>query len=320
MSKNRPHWFRAVAIQYLVGIAVVACMLIQACYLKAAPEVADKKNAKDGNPKRLSPAIIAEIWTKIKSAEAPQSPNIKEGSPEAWLNVIKVGFAEMQKIIKSSNPREGLEYYVHQFGKQGAQADMRWLLALRTWGLAPDRSLNPHREDKITHNNRRVQLISAELQVRLFLKDPKLLARYYHSVIWYGYMFNDLFYPVRLGQVYRNMKADSPDDNYWWYAQNFVLMAHATGRDDLLKGAKPEDLKPRFQQWYHWFMQNGMYLRASPDTFYWSLEEKGKKIRKVYFPFVSKQELPPLKVLPIYPFPDWKGPKPTTPQNYWSME
>jgi len=304
------------SIHCFVVFVIVAFGLTQTCCLNAAQAVPKQKGSDEEKPKPLSPEEISQIWKKIRISTPPSSVKSPVGSVGYWIYLKKVSFSELNKIIVSSNPRKGLEYYVNQFGKYGAQTDMRWLLAARSHLLPANRRIQPDQDKKI----RRMQLIFTELQVRQFLKEPQLLARYYHSVIWFNNMFADINFPVFLGNVYRNMKESTKDDNYWWYAQNFVLMAHATGRDDLLKDVKPEDLKPRFQQWFEWFRKNGMYLRASPNSIYWVLD-KGEKSRKEgYVPFVLKQTLPPLKVHPEYPFPDWKGPKPTMPQNYRSME
>ncbi|WP_145310414.1 hypothetical protein [Gimesia fumaroli] len=267
----------------------------------------------------MSKDEIHQVWDTIKTTEFPDTKQVPAGSEGYWIEVMSVGFDELRRVVESSNPREGLKYFVDQFGKEGAQTDMRWLVAARSQLLPANRRVKPANADG-QPILRRAQIIFAELQVRQFLKEPKLLARYYQSVVWFENMFDDLFFPILLGNLYRNMKEDSSDDNYWWYAQNFLLLAHATGRDDLLKDVKPEKLKPRFQQWFKWFRFNGMYLRPAPNSWYWEIDKGEKTRQEGYIPFVLHQELPPLKVRPKYPFPDWKGPKPTTPANYRSME
>lgn len=196
---------------------------------------------------------------------------------------------------------------------------MRWLIAARSRLLPADPHLNPNSKEN-TPELHNAQKYFAEFQVRQFLKKPKLLERYYRSMVWYNDMFNDLTFPVRLGKLYRNLEEGSQDENYWWYAQNFVLLAHATGRDDLLKDVKPDNLKPRFQEWYQWLRENGPYLRASPDSFYWVLDEGEKSRKEGYIPFLVKQRFPPLKIRPKYPFLDWKGPKPATAEEFKQYE
>ncbi len=274
---------------------------------------------KDDSAKSLSTEEIHLVWHNIKTVGFPGIRRLPAGSEGYWLEVTKVGFDELKKIIYSSNPRQGLKYYVDQFGKDDAHSDMRWLLAVRTWNLNPDKSLHPHREEK-TLQERKVQLIFAELMVRKFLKSPAALRRYYQAVIWFDNLFKPINYSVYHGTIYRQFQKENPDDDYWWHAFQFVLMVHATGRDDLLKDVKPEELKPRFQEWYNWFYQNGLFLRADPETWYWKRNQDKKTDLKLNLKFFNDQNLPPLKVRPPYPFPDWKGPEPTTPANYISME
>lgn len=269
--------------------------------------VASPKDEENCNkPADLSKKDLIRIWVEIQSVPKKE---LEEEPVDYWFMVWRVGYFELEKIICSSNVREGLNFYVSQFGKTDSQSDTRWLMAASSRLLPADISIRPLTDAK-DNDSLKAQLLFAEFQVKQFLSEPKLLARYYQSVVWRQRMFSDAFFPIRLGQVYRNMKKDSTDEHYWWYAQNFILMAHATGGDDFFKGAKPDQLKPCFQKWFEWFRLNGMYLRASPDTFYWVLNEGEKSRKEGYVPFISEQTLPPLIVKPKYPFPQWEGPKP----------
>lgn len=267
--------------------------------------------------KILTPKELDQIWTNIKNVDTPLSKKVKDGSPESWYLEFKVGHKELKKIIDSSNQREGIEFFVNQFGREGAQADMRWLIAARTMMLPADRNLKPTTQDK---NLRHVQNTFAEFQVRQFLKHPKLLDRYYHSVVWFNHMFNKMFFSTYLGNVRKKLQSDEFQNDYWWYAQNFLLLVHATNRDDLLENAKPEELKPVFEQWYQWLKLNGIFLTASPDGIYWTRNEADNSKNKIYLPFLKDQTLPPLKKYPKYPFPNWMGKKPTTPKIYRALE
>ncbi|MBN67862.1 MAG: hypothetical protein CME32_01100 [Gimesia sp.] len=267
-----------------------------------------------GAKQNLTPNELAQIWTNIKNTDTPLSDKVKDGSPESWFLEVKVGHEELKKIIDSSNQREGLEYFVNQFGRGGAQADMRWLIAARTMMLPADRNLKPtSQDDKL----RQAQNAFAELQVRQFLEHPRLLDRYYHSVIWFDHMFNKIFFSTYLGNVQKKLQSDKSQNDYWWYAQNLLLLVHATNRDDLLEDAKPEELIPVFEQWYQWLKINGIFLTASPDGIFWLRNEANNKI---YLPFLKNQTLPPLENPPKYPFPDWVGKRPTTPKNYRALE
>lgn len=304
-------------IYFFLGLIIV--VFVQNYNLSAA-QTDSKKEEVNKKKKSLSLEEISKIWTKIRTAAPPKNAKIEKGSADAWVDIIHVGHRELKKIVMSSNPRQGLEYFVNQFGKDGPQADMRWLISARSMMLTANRTGRPY-YDKKDFQLRRAQLIFAELQVRQFLKSPKLLDHYYHSVIWFNHMFADTFFPAYLGNVVRNMQEDTNNnDEYWWYAQNFVLMVHATGRDDLLKNANPEDLKPQFKEWFEWFKKNGMYLRPSSNSISWDIDKGEKRRKEGYVPFLLKHQLPPLKLQPKYPFSNWKGLKPATPQEYRTME
>jgi hypothetical protein len=109
--------------------------------------------------------------------------------------------------------------------------------------------------------------------------------------------------------------SEKPDAEYWWYARNFVVYAHATGRDDLLHDVKPEKLHARYIKWIHWIASNGPYLRASQSESRWYLDEGEKKRQEEYMPFVSRSRLPELIKQPRNPFPDWTGPPPLRPKD-----
>jgi hypothetical protein len=297
--------------------AVFLMILISTVCL--AEDLRQQQSSDKPKPESAARKEAAQIWETIRTAGPKDPKKYKDGQLEYWVEIYDVGFRELKKIIKSPNPREALEYYVNQFGKHGPQADMRWLMPVRSWNLAADWSpAGPYR-DKKYRDFRRIQILFAELQVRQFLKSPDLLDRYYQSIVWYGGFFKELNFPVYLGGVYRHMQKDE-DDEYWWFAQNFLLMAHATGRDDLLKNVKPENLKPRCTKWFEWLKNNGMYLRPSAKAPYWVLDEGERSRQEGYVPFVLQQELPPLKVRPKYPFPDWKGPSPATPRDFKAIE
>jgi len=282
-------------------------------------------------PRPLSQKDLAAIWDAIKLTKAAdikqaQFPDvdfkIETGSDNYWGLFTALGFDELKKISQSSNPREGFQYFVDQFGTTDALTDMRWLQAARALHLNAERSYHPLREpeNKNQQRQRRDQLIFAELMVRKFLKSPEALKRYYQAVIWFDRMFNPLFFPVYHGRLSHQLKKESPEDDYWWHAFQFVLMAHATGRDDLLKDVKPEDLKPRFQKWYSWFKQNGLVLRADSETWYWKKNTDENNKLYLNLKFLDDQSLPPLKVRPPYPFPNWKGPEPAAPELYRVVE
>lgn len=259
------------------------------------------------------------FWTVIRNAKGKRSVNFDESYEESlgefWLETHMVAFATFSKMVDGPNRRENLKYFVEQFGKHGPQADMRWLLA------RPGTTLSQSTGDDgglygvssvRSRKARDVQVLFAELQVRHILSDREALERYYHAVVWYGSFFR--FFAHNIG-VMQQKFSEKPDAEYWWYARNFVVFAHATGRDDLLRDVKPEKLHARYIKWIHWIASNGPYFRASQSESRWYLDEGEKKRQEGYLPFVSRSRLPKLIKQPSKPFPDWTGPPALRPKD-----
>jgi hypothetical protein len=132
------------------------------------------------------------------------------------------------------------------------------------------------------------------------LDNPKLLARYYDVLAWERVWF-EFFNLENIIKSTHDHLREAPAEEYWWDALNFIILAHATGRDDLLKDAKPEKLRARFETWYTWFEENRLYLRSVENGWLWTLDENAK----------ARSERPPIAfpdwdALPDDPFDDWK--------------
>lgn len=154
--------------------------------------------------------------------------------------------------------------------------------------------------------------------VRQFLRDEERFHRYYVAVIWHRRL---LEYPCLGHSVVVMRDALAKDNNplYWWYARNFLVLAHATGRDDLLSDVETDELRPRFDEWLKWFAKNGAFLRARTDYPGWHVDEGEKRRQEGFIPFLDDAQLPCLVKFPECPFPDWEGPPPPTPKNFHDM-
>jgi len=254
-------------------------------------------------------------WNVIKSASASEP---KKGDPdeitEYWTDIILQTMKSFEEMLEDTDKREVLTYYVERFGKDGAQADMRWLVAYYpvTMNNCQAGGLSPPRDNR-SKRWREIQLLFAEIHVRHLLANPKILSRYYQAVVWKGkFIRAKEGWIMEVGNTERSFSKKS-DEEYWWYARNFVLMAHATGRDDLLQNVKPENLKGQFRKWQSWLKNEGVFLRPSSKYPRWELDEGEKRRKEGYLPYLFKSEKPPLLIIPKYPFPDWKGPEPPPP-------
>jgi hypothetical protein len=154
-------------------------------------------------------------------------------------------------------------------------------------------------------------LLISELQVRRFLQEPDTLRRYWDATAWIrtGFIGREdqsrVFVPFNAVMTARAF-SEAPKEEYWWWARNFVVLAYATGRDDLLKDVAADQLSDRCSTWFKWFKENLPYLRVGPHDRRWVLDETA---RKNGFALDVEHLLPNLP-LPDVPFPDWKGPVP----------
>ena len=86
----------------------------------------------------------------------------------------------------------------------------------------------------------------------------------------------------------------APDEDYWCYARNFMLLAHATGRDDLLVKVDSDDLRQRFLVWREWWIGNEellAHLRPDNKNLVWHFDPT----------WTSVESLAPLEI-PDRPF------------------
>jgi hypothetical protein len=215
-----------------------------------------------------------------------------------------------QELIAAADQRASLKFYIDQFGKHGPQADFRWMVAdvdtlLASPFVRPRVASEKPKEKEFGKR----QLLACELLVRKCLSDRSFLQRYYRAVIWSGLWLGTgkKHAASMLSQIQgtRDGFKDHPEE-YWWYARNFVLLAYATGREDILDRADAEKLQPRFVEWFEWFNSKDgeAYLQADAEHFRWSIDKKRER---------NSEGVPPLQA-PKEPFSDWKGPSAPDPR------
>lgn len=190
--------------------------------------------------------------------------------------------------LPAEHTDEYLTWYVGQFGKHGADADIRWMLAdpdafIATAHAIPSGLPSKERQDsyRLALGVLHVDGLAAEALVKRFLKEPAIVPRYYRAVVWFGQLLDDKArYGYAIGKLTQHFQ-DSQGPPFWLFARQFILLAHATGRDDLWLGKKPEDLKPAFVEWRTWFLGStgkssapaldaaAAYMQLSPDKLCW---------------------------------------------------
>ena len=262
-----------------------------------------------------------DVWRRIVAFEPVGGDATAGESADYWRAVEGAALREFYEFVKEGPPKAAFQEFVRQFGRHGPEADLRWLLAVRGVGCKPDFEIAPYSSEEFPGTEypavpqvQRAQLLMAELETRAFLKDPSLLRRHYHAVLWFGDFFDPQSLPDHVSTTRTNLKQG--DDEYWWHARAFVLLAHATGRDDLVRDFDPDALQAPFDKWYAWFEKEGIYLRPSTSEPIWVLDQGERKRQDAYLPFVLKPfTLPSLQVAPEGPLPDWKGPAPAALRN-----
>jgi hypothetical protein len=107
----------------------------------------------------------------------------------------------------------------------------------------------------------------SELEIQRFAGDAKLLDRYYRAVMW-----SNCCWLIRDGKAVgfrssidylRKAMADKQNSVYWITARLFVVMAHATNRDDLIASDEPA-LRANYAKWQQWMdMANGHLIKST---------------------------------------------------------
>ena len=194
-------------------------------------------------------------WMEIRSAPVNSNSIFDESFEPSlikyWIDTHLTANRAFRRMTEGTHLREKLKYYVEQFGKHGSQADMRWLLADPSATLTDGQGIHAGLYSKSTARSRKareIQLLIAEFQVRKMLSDRATFERYYQAVVWYGFLFHNDYFGHTLS-VMRQEFSEKRNADHWWYARNFMMMAHATWRDDLLRVVKPEELNTAFMKW-----------------------------------------------------------------------
>lgn len=258
------------------------------------------------------------LWSRIVAATKKDPREFEDDPRQAWSDIFRDALPVFEQMKRSPERRTMLAFFVEKFGKHGPAADLAWCLvqvddSLMPSGYAgnalPGRNAM-RRGPPAAENRRALQLLLAELKVRHFLAHPKLLARYYDAHAWSQTWVQEFSLLNAIDQAHDHLSKEQPDDEYWWDALNFMILAHATGRDDLLKDVKPEALGERCTTWCKWFEENAGYLEPVQGNWRWKLNEKAKAAGEIL-----DAHFPELDILPDVPFTDWKGPAP--PGQLW---
>ena len=270
------------------------------------------KNKPVGSPEQC--------WLSVEQVEADRPYEARDDKFEYWAEIMVKCNELFWSHCRVGQQEEVIKHFVAQFGKHGARADMRWLLTepevfLAKHYISPAATI-PSSKNAVGQKARKrliqAQLTASESLVRLCLRDGQMLQRYYGALLWSQECFGAphmhwVTFSAKIGGLREHFK-DKGDVNYWWYARDFVLLAHATGRDDLLTDANPEDLLPRFKKWLPWVLQSE--LRLQP---------RGQKWVTIQGDIKWKGHVAMSLEQPASPFADWDSHTPPDPDLFQIM-
>jgi len=206
--------------------------------------------------------------------------------PTMWLCTQSLEASEVLAAYLDDEGWEArLREFVAGFGRHSPQDDVRLILSCPVlilpntrgdvYGLLSYDGYDARDISRLRPALDRLIKTVCETQVESFLADPKILDRYYRFVLW-----SRTFALARSGgEMLGNLtdravkglgEADTAE--FWISARLFLLLAHATSRDDLLAGAKVADLPGRAAEWKKWLYEGERardHLWAIVDEPYW---------------------------------------------------
>jgi hypothetical protein len=241
-------------------------------------------------------------WAAVKSAvgslESLRSIP-EEQSAAHWTSVTKTCRAEFQKLARVDLSGGEIRSFVRKFGAEGAVADFAWFLSFSEGMLNWRGPGGLHQSGRSEF--RRLQLITAEAQIELFLEKPELLKRYCHLILWSGCLNEEWG-----GYWLRHIEVSTKDqETIGWGARDALVAMSLTGRADLFRDAKsPKVIRDCYRKWFDWVWENGGYLTYRSDRQEWEVSVELKEAKLGYVPFLKGMQLAPFRSL-NKPFADW---------------
>ncbi len=260
------------------------------------------------------PARAVETWEKIRALETPMEYHEYDLTYGYWLTLMVDGEAILVEYLNEGFDEKGLEFIVDQFGRHGAQADMRLMLACGRLML-PDQVQLEASDDAIQRalgtsaaNWRRASDIVCRFQIRRLMADEALRTRYYRFAVW-----SKMFIAPDVLKLHGHVVRTNPDvqsRGYWWHARSFLLLAHATGSLDLLRAGSPDEWGRIYPFWRSWFFEEGDKLVFDTPSLTWRLPVDGPNCynaeeRKAQREWLTRGYHQGHLI--AWPFEDWQG-------------
>lgn len=304
-------WCKHSIVRCLPAVAGALCLNGTLSDTGAAAIAVDVPASQADGPTLDVGATVRSVRARIRAVDLDKpDPKDPDALYEYWLGLYVDSASEFMNMLQICGPQQeqALRVYWDGFTEGTAQDRMRWFLAGGEY-FYPTQNGLPF-GDTIPSAVKR-QRHAAEIVVRSLLNDPQSVEEYYRGVAWQRGMLRNLNGGGRnwmcfVADCIDEHIHEGADPDYWIYARNFIVVAFATSRIDLLMNTKAEQLGPAFVSWYQWFQENAGYLVASPDKPVWKLDGEARRQRKVNRNWEDNMGLPELK-WPVSPFSNWEG-------------
>ena len=292
---------RAIVMSLVVSFVAESCF---ACNEERSDEEQLKWNAIPVDSESFSTEEMSRLWQRASEID------LDTRCPD-WYGTARRSFFTVVRFCRARNREDCMAFLCSQFGQQGAINDFFLIGSLLNVGLLPHHTADVktlREEPDWVFDS---EIAATEQMVRIISTDPVLRKRLYQAIVWNReYFRRHTMYRMTLGRAIIHLLNgevnEGQDPEYWWYCYDVIMAIEATGQDELLRDADPEKLLSVVRKWYEWLKENGAYLRALPDSWYWVVDEGEKRRQEGYVPFLLDPPVfTPLVSYPEVPFPDW---------------
>lgn len=262
-----------------------------------------------------APKMIDVLWEEIRGVTGPElsdSPT-REELEEYWSDVgyechgLMFDFIKSEAVPADEVEKAARELLLKGIGANGADG-MRWLAATERY-FVPEVRGKPHTPAAGIWYD--WEAGAAKAQVELMLNDKQARRALYRIFAWRRVWLKlETFIPIA-NMAVNGLDKGVGEPGYWRHARDFIFVAIATGREDLLEDIDPKDLDLISQEWVEWAQGNIRNMRASSAGPLWlfcpaaETPQEGEGDDEISF-----DDLPELFVFPERPFSNWTGPPP----------
>lgn len=271
--------------------------------------------AERADPRRRCYEAIRSAGSDMDYGEEPY-----EIAVDYWGEVLRHAHERLWKCLantEESERSEVLRGLVSGFGSEGAQTDLRLLLSdyhvMVPYRGSPAKMPIPQQAEGLDNPDEGYDEICRYVwqhQVERFLERPDLRERYYRFTLWTRQFVAPGGALHTAARYTHTGFSTEVGEYYWFFARNFIVLATATEREDLLQDAEPDELAEHFERWYEWYKEVQDTLVFDKGGLKW-------KVPWVRVDCLSDRQ--PRLPEDMTPFEDWSSPPPPPPSHILRM-